>query len=378
MKSRNRFFGGLVGSGLALAFVFMLGSHATGQTCVQAPSGLVSWWPGDGHANDIAGTNHGTLQNGATFATGLAAQAFSLDGVDDFVLVPHNANLAFDNGQDFTIDAWINLQNPIPGNDDAIVTKWDVENGRRGISPNAYRFTLRRDTNQVRLDLISNGVSYILFSFSSVQVGQWTHVAAVREGSTGNIYINGVLDASAIMTAGSVANSDPLAIGGDFDTSLSPPVQPFNVFGGLIDEVEIYNRALTASEIQAIFAAGSAGKCKVTTVAIDIKPGSFPNSINLSSAGVVPVAILSSTTFDATQVDAATVTLAGAAVKLIGKGDKFACSAQDVNEDGLLDVVCHVVTAQFMVEPGDSVAVLEAKTFSGQAIRGQDSINIVP
>lgn len=113
-------------------------------------------------------------------------------------------------------------------------------------------------------------------------------------------------------------------------------------------------------------------------VQIDIKPGSFPNSINLGSAGVVPVAILSSASFDATQVDPTSVTLAGAKVKLIGKGDKYSCHAEDVNGDTLLDLVCQVVTAQFMIEPGDSIAVLEAETFSGKRIRGEDSIQIVP
>src|SRR3989338_11093360 len=120
---------------------------------------------------------------------------------------------------------------------------------------------------------------------------------------------------------------------------------------------------------------GPAGPMPMT---IDIKPGSFPNSINLSSAGVVPVAILGSSTFDATTVDPATVALAGASVKLIGKGTKYSCSTEDVNADGFVDLVCHVMTAQFMIEPGDSVAVLEAQTFDGLAIRGQDSIRVVP
>ena len=116
----------------------------------------------------------------------------------------------------------------------------------------------------------------------------------------------------------------------------------------------------------------------VVAVTVDIKPGSYPNSINLNSAGVVPVAILSFSEFDATQVDPATVSLAGAKVKLIGKGDKYSCSTQDVNGDGLVDLLCHVVTAQFMIEPGTSVAVMEATTFGGKAIRGEDSIEIVP
>lgn len=109
------------------------------------------------------------------------------------------------------------------------------------------------------------------------------------------------------------------------------------------------------------------------TVAIDIKPGSFPNSINLRAAGVVPVAFLSSSTFDATQVNPTTVTLAGATVKLIGKGNRYACSETDVNGDLLLDLVCHVETAQFLIEPGSSMAVLEAQTFGGLRIRGDDS-----
>jgi hypothetical protein len=114
------------------------------------------------------------------------------------------------------------------------------------------------------------------------------------------------------------------------------------------------------------------------TVGIDIKPGSDPNSINLGSAGVVPVAILGSTTFDATQVDPESVTLAGASVRLIGRGSKFACAKEDANGDGFVDLVCHVETAQFMIESGSTSAVLTATTFAGQNIRGEDSIHIVP
>lgn len=114
------------------------------------------------------------------------------------------------------------------------------------------------------------------------------------------------------------------------------------------------------------------------TVAIDVKPGSFPNSINLRSSGVVAVAILSSSTFDATQVNPATIILAGAKVKLIGKGDRFSCSVDDLNGDSLPDLICHIMTAELLIEPGDSTVVLEAETFDGTKIRGEDSVRIVP
>jgi hypothetical protein len=116
----------------------------------------------------------------------------------------------------------------------------------------------------------------------------------------------------------------------------------------------------------------------VQLVAIDIKPRDSTNTINLSSAGVIPVAVLSSPAFNATDIDPATVSLAGATVRLIGRGSKYSCAPDDVNDDGLPDLVCHVETAAFMIEPGDSVAVLDARTLNGLSVRGRDSVRIVP
>jgi hypothetical protein len=116
----------------------------------------------------------------------------------------------------------------------------------------------------------------------------------------------------------------------------------------------------------------------ITLVTIDIKPGSFPNSINLGSEGKVPVAILSSPTFDAQRVDPATVTLAGAHVALKGKADKYMAAVQDVNGDGLPDLMVHVDTTALQLSASDTKAVLEGKTYDGLCIRGTDTVRIVP
>ena len=116
----------------------------------------------------------------------------------------------------------------------------------------------------------------------------------------------------------------------------------------------------------------------ITPIIIDIKPGSDPNSINLGSAGVIPVAILSTADFDALTVDPASVSLAGASVKLVGKNKKYLCHQEDVNLDGLIDLVCQVYTAQFMVEAGETTAILEAETLDGIVLRGEDNIRLVP
>lgn len=112
-------------------------------------------------------------------------------------------------------------------------------------------------------------------------------------------------------------------------------------------------------------------------VDIDIKPGSFPNSINLGSGGTVPVAIFSTATFDATTVDPTTVTLASAPVKLKGQGTPMA-SFVDVNADGLLDLVVHVSTDALQISEVDTEAVLEGQTFDGTPITGVDTVRVVP
>ena len=113
-------------------------------------------------------------------------------------------------------------------------------------------------------------------------------------------------------------------------------------------------------------------------VDIDIKPGSYPNAINLGSNGVIPVAILSSDTFDATTVDPETVFLAGAGVAVRGKGNKLA-SQEDVNGDGLTDLVVKLETEN--LDPDtfqNGTATLTGQTVNGVKFTGSDSIRIVP
>jgi hypothetical protein len=114
-------------------------------------------------------------------------------------------------------------------------------------------------------------------------------------------------------------------------------------------------------------------------VNIDIKPGAYPNAINLSSQGLIPVAILSSVDFDALTVDPETVTLAGAGIAVRGHGSKYMAHQEDVNADGLPDLVVHVVTQN--LDPGQfdaGYATVTGTTYGGQDLEGWDEIVIVP
>ena len=115
----------------------------------------------------------------------------------------------------------------------------------------------------------------------------------------------------------------------------------------------------------------------VTDVAIDILPGTSPNEINLGSEGTVPVAIFSTADFDATNVDPLTVTLAGASVELKKNGKPMASSDEDVNDDGLLDLVVHVSTEELQLSSTDTEATLQGRTYDGKyIIEGTDSVLI--
>jgi hypothetical protein len=156
-----------------------------------------------------------------------------------------------------------------------------------------------------------------------------------------------------------------------------------NVQSVFADETGLFVAGTTTGTLPGETGAGSVdaftGRIVETiSIAIDIKPGVFPNTINLGSGGAVPVAILSTSGFDARSVDPATVTLAGAAVKLKGKGTPLG-SFQDVNGDGRLDLLAHVATEALQLSGTDTDATLIAETFDRKyRIRGIDTIRIVP
>jgi hypothetical protein len=110
------------------------------------------------------------------------------------------------------------------------------------------------------------------------------------------------------------------------------------------------------------------------SVIIDIKPGDSTNTINPKSSGKIPVAILSSASFDAsTQVDIPTLTFGHS-------GDEHSlamCGIQNVNADGLMDLLCHFDTQASALQTGDTVAVLKGKTKAGVAFQASDTVRIL-
>jgi len=159
--------------------------------------------------------------------------------------------------------------------------------------------------------------------------------------------------------------------------------------GGNISADPLYNSDYTLGDLSPCIGAASDGQdmgrlwgecgCAppVIEIAIDIKPGSFPNSINPKSKGKIPVAILSTFDLDAAHnVDQGSLTFGHT-----GNEDSLAfCNPgfEDVNDDGYDDLVCHFYTQQAGFLPGDEMGFLKGQTGDGTPIEGWDSVNIVP
>jgi hypothetical protein len=218
--------------------------------CVTPPSGIVSWWRGESNALDSVGSNNGTLQGGATFATGEVGQAFNLNGTSAFVQVADAPSLRFTTAM--TFEAWV-YPRALGGAYQEIMSKWDG-----GVNQRSYLSAVDPD-GRVEFTVNSDGGNNlaVAFSLNPIAANQWTHVAGVYDGASVRLYLNGVLQNSTPWTQGIFPGSVPLSIGSALVSG--------SFFGGLIDEPSLYNRALTAAEIQAIYNAGSAGKCATPT-----------------------------------------------------------------------------------------------------------------
>ncbi len=238
-----------------LTFTLFATGHARAQTCSAAPSGLVSWWPLDEttgtEAADIIDGNPGTHIDGPTPTAGIVSGGLSFDRVDDYVRIPDAANLN-PGTSNFSVDFW--MKTSASNSRENILSKRPVCNSTSG------RDIRLRATGHIRAELLGSGTNLQNPSTIPVNDGQWRHFAVVREGATSSLYLDGILDNS--RTA-----DGPTDISNDADILVGNGpcvgVDGTTFFDGELDEIEYFNAALTADQVQSIFNGGSAGQCKL-------------------------------------------------------------------------------------------------------------------
>jgi hypothetical protein len=257
----------LVGATIIIAACAALyagsGSPTAAQECARTPSGLVSRWPGGGNANDVAGGLDGELRNGATFGAGIDGRAFRLDGVDDHVRIGNPAALRLRGG--VTLSAWVNPSTLPSGGVFAIITKWG-----QSPSSDAYGLYLQASDGAFR-PLGGIGVPGDsddgLAGGGSFAAGTWTHVAMTYDGSSGvhRLFVNGREVAERVRPGGVTATDASVMIGRE-DSAEG------RHFAGLIDDAQVFDRALSPQEIGSIAGARGGTSCPTPTATATAVP----------------------------------------------------------------------------------------------------------
>src|SRR6266480_600238 len=225
--------------------------------CTSPPDHMVSWWRGEGDAVDTQDGNDGTFNGTPSYGSGEVAEAFSFNGnAANYVSVPPNTNLDL---TAFTVDAWIYVT-AYGSPAEFILDKEDLNAGNAN-----YALSLTTDDfgnpnrAEILFDNASVGHQYVDSTFP-IPLNTWTHLTGSYDGTILKLYINGVLNNSKMFGTTPIASGQPLFIGRrNNDTAYA--------FQGLVDEVEVFSRALTDAEVLAIYSAGGAGKCRTCTKA---------------------------------------------------------------------------------------------------------------
>ncbi len=268
-----------------LAALFLAGSYtiftqsASGKSCVEPPSGLVSWWSGDTISgktlSDIKGKNNGTLSlnYGITSVPGKVDNAIQFGGTTGDkgqynlgtgpIKIGNPTNLNFGSGP-FSLEVWFNWEGSKIGGGVGEIIRKSTDSGSSPGPGYWLRVVATKPQDRENIlefqvgDLINVGNAVARRATTPIVPRVWYHAVATLDHDIMKLYLNGELKSTVemkgtpeVLDAKTTSNAQ-FFIGGS---------EQWN-FRGFIDEVSVYKKALSQSEVQSIFNAGSAGKCK--------------------------------------------------------------------------------------------------------------------
>lgn len=191
--------------------------------------GLVSRWTFNNSVADNWGSNHGAIHGNPEFVEGKYGNALKFDGVDDFVEIPVSPSL--NNLNALTWSVWVKIDQPSQG----IMSKYLMgHSGEWFVDTYAKKPYFVTVSGNGRVEAIGN---------TTLSTGEWYHLAGTYDGGAMNVYVNGV-SAGGASQSGPLQRELPLLIGS---------LGQYYYFNGTIDEILLYNRALSPSEIKYIY-----------------------------------------------------------------------------------------------------------------------------
>ncbi len=241
------------------------------------PLGITDWWPADNNTYDIIGTNIGTIPySDVTYDAGEVDRAFTFSGIspngdDTGNKVDFGTNVGNFGTNDFTIEFWI--KQPTNTGCYAVLEKRPLCNAelselsiRTGNPRPNDGFNPYPLPGQLDFEMSSDGVQNTWYFAANKQIddGIFHHAAFTRQGTSLSIYVDGILDSNSISLNGvaNILNFSQFRLGQNVCVG-TDSTQPFI---GDLDEVSLYNRALSPAEIYAIYYAGSLGKYSTNSI----------------------------------------------------------------------------------------------------------------
>lgn len=212
---------------------------------------LAAWWPADGSAQDMKGTAHGTLYNGASFVTGVQSQAFSLDGLDDRISAP-DVPMLWSNA--FSIEAWVFIKSYFGSQDfgwGMIFFRGDDRNGLDSV----FLATQQQDSTVYFHIENDQGMSANLLL--PAPTNQWVHLLATFDAGRQRmeLFLNGQLALARSTTVVPLQWLDSSFPGGiGIGNHSGFPGTAYNMsFNGFVDNLRVYSRALSAREARRLY-----------------------------------------------------------------------------------------------------------------------------
>ena len=256
--------------------------------CIQPPAGLVGWYPGEGNTDDIHGRNNGTLLGGLGFSKGIVGQGFTFSADGQGIKIPPSDSLNLRDA--ITIEAWVNPAFPLKVGP---IVEYNVGKGDAGEF--AVHFWLFPTPDTLMANLVdTNGTGHGIEVSGVMVANQFQHVSVTYSKSSGiaKLYHNGKVVQQRQLGAFSLSTAGAINIGFRDEGSSNRLT-----FRGIIDEVSIYNRSLNDKEIQAVYAAGNAAKCKtvVPTTFAGAPPTSIPSPTPSPTARPTPTQTITPT-----------------------------------------------------------------------------------
>lgn len=348
--------------------------------CAPQPDGVIAWWHGDGDGTDAVGGHDASPVGAVGYAPGHQGQAFALDGAS-YLTVPDDP--ALDLASSFTLDFWFQPQSG-PGT-------WWFEGlvGKRDPGTDVANFGVNLNPDFLGLGPYYNDPLAVGgddfdqagSTFEAVRVlptpttGVFHHFAAVyRQASTTQIELRMFVDGAMVRARtidgvlARTVNGAPLTLGASYPG--------FETFTGLLDEVRIFDRALSDDEVSGL-AGATAAPCRLRALSIDVLPGNPDNRLPCQNPrALVTVAVLTTDAVDATTLDPNTARFGpsqAAEVHRDPQGDARV-HLEDVNGDGRLDLVLHFRLGETGLDCQATDATLEIADRGGAEYQGTDTL----